>query len=116
MLGIFIGITLATQLSAESAVAARPDDLTTLARVFGELHHVRRMCEPQREAELWRERMKQMVRLEQPTAQLRRRLVGAFNDGFRSAESAHAQCDNDAEAFAESRAAVGAELAAKLAY
>ena len=97
-----------------SAHAARADDLAALAQVFGGLHHVRRMCEPRRESELWRERMKQLVRLEQPTAQLRRRLVGSFNAGYRDAEGAFSQCDDAAEAYAERQAALGLDLSTRL--
>ncbi|MEO1015120.1 MAG: TIGR02301 family protein [Pseudomonadota bacterium] len=112
-----IGIfgALAACVLAAPAHAARPDELVALSAVFGELHHVRRMCEPKREGDLWRERMKQLVRLEQPTAKLRRRLVASFNDGFRSAQERYSECDRAAERFAEGRAGLGAEIAAKLA-
>lgn len=106
---------LACLAAATPAHADRSDDLTALARVFGELHHVRRICEPRAESELWRERMKQMVRLEQPTAKLRQRLVGAFNDGFRSAETIYYECDDAAEDFARARASVGRSIVSTLA-
>ena len=41
----------------------RQADLNALSVVFGELHHIRRHCEPRREADLWRNRMKRMVEL-----------------------------------------------------
>ncbi len=111
---IAAGAAVAMCAAAAPAQAARPDDLTALAEVFGELHHVRRLCEPRREGDLWRERMKQLVRLEQPTAKLRGRLVSSFNAGFRNAQGRFSKCDRAAEQFTETRAAEGAALAAKL--
>ncbi|MEM1396958.1 MAG: TIGR02301 family protein [Pseudomonadota bacterium] len=97
LLGI-VAITVSFAVTSP-ARAARSDDLTSISRVFGELHHVRRLCEPRREAELWRERMKQMVRLEQPTARLRQSLVAAFNEGFRSSQERVQTCDEFAETY-----------------
>jgi uncharacterized protein (TIGR02301 family) len=82
----------------------RAQDLEALSRVFGELHHIRRMCEPRREAEVWRNRMRKLVELEQPQPALRDRMVAAFNAGFRDAETRFDYCDGDARDYAAAAA------------
>ena len=94
--------------------AQRAADLEGLSRVFGELHHIRRMCEPRREAEVWRDRMRRLVELEQPTQALRDRMVLAFNTGFKNAEQRFRYCDRDARDYAASRATQGDQMTARL--
>jgi uncharacterized protein (TIGR02301 family) len=93
---------------------ARAQDLTTLARAFGGLHHIRRMCEPRRESEIWRDRMRRLIELEQPPAALHQDMVAAFNDSFREAERRFPYCDRDARDYAASLAAEGDEAASRL--
>lgn len=96
----------ATPLAAQKVdYAQRASDLETLADAFGQLHHIRRVCEPRREAEIWRNRMRQLVELEQPQPALRDRMVQAFNAGFRQAESRFEFCDEDARDYAAAVAA-----------
>jgi uncharacterized protein (TIGR02301 family) len=83
----------------------RAQDLETVAHAFGELHHIRRMCEPRREAEAWRNRMRKLVELEQPQPALRDKMVAAFNEGFRNAESRFDYCDEEARDYAAASAA-----------
>ncbi|GAB4525370.1 MAG: hypothetical protein Kow00133_13920 [Amphiplicatus sp.] len=93
----------------------RARDLVFLSQVFGELHHIRRMCEPRAEAEIWRERMRRMLELEEPAPTLREDMIRAFNDGFRRAERAFAYCDRDARDHAAGLAAQADATAARLA-
>lgn len=83
----------------------RAQDLETLSQAFGALHSIRRMCEPRREAEVWRDRMRKLVELEQPQPALRDRMVAAFNSGFRDAEDRFEFCDEDARDYAAAAAA-----------
>jgi uncharacterized protein (TIGR02301 family) len=94
--------------------AQRAADLKALSRIFGELHHIRRNCEPNRESEIWRNRMRGLLSLEQPTQALRAEMVAAFNDGFRRAEREYPYCDRDARDHAARLAAEGEEAAARL--
>lgn len=108
-------IVLAGPLAAQPVdYGARGEDLKTLARAFGGLHHIRRMCEPRRESEIWRDRMRRLVELEQPAAALHQEMVAAFNDSFRSAENRFPYCDRDARDYAASLAAQGDEAASRL--
>ncbi|MEO0398471.1 MAG: TIGR02301 family protein [Pseudomonadota bacterium] len=117
--GLLFVSALGASVSLTPAMALdygkRQGDLKALSAVFGELHHLRRMCEPSRETDFWRERMKQMVSLEQPTASLRRQLVSAFNGGYTSAQQKHSRCSGEARRFAAERASAGRALTSKLA-
>jgi uncharacterized protein (TIGR02301 family) len=100
--------------AAEEDYAARRAALTGLSRVLGELHHIRRMCEPDREADIWRDRMKRLVDLELPAFDLREEMVGAFNDGYVSAQTRFPYCDRVAEDYAAARAVEGEAIVADL--
>ena len=85
-----------------------------MLEIFGELHHIRRLCEPDREGDVWRDRMKRLIDLEQPSFDLREEMVGSFNDGYSSAQSRFAFCDRDAEDYAAARALTGEALVSNL--
>ncbi len=91
----------------EEDYRARQENLIELSKILGELHHVRRMCSPRREADVWRERMKRLVSLEEPADSQKAQMVAAFNDGYRSAQNAFRTCDRGAEDFAAARAEQG---------
>lgn len=108
-------------MSAGAAVAQdletyqqRQRDLAALAELFGEMHHIRRTCEPRLEADVWRERMKQMLDLEEPQAAEREALVQQFNKGYRGAQSRFPSCDRRARDYAAGRAAQGDEVVRRL--
>lgn len=103
-------VALATPAGAQS----RGGDLQTLSRIFGELHHIRRTCEPEREADAWRNRMRRLVELEQPSAELRSRMVEAFNGGFRAAQERFPYCDRDARNAAAAAAASAEDVTQRL--
>ena len=107
-------IAPATAQLGAADYAKRQRDLVALAGVFGELHHIRRLCEPRRESEVWRERMKSLVNLESPTAKVRQNMVSAFNDGFRRAESQFRECRRSAEDYAAARAVDGEAIVLRL--
>ncbi len=111
---VVLTLAAASPVVAQDA-SARLASLPGLARVFGELHHIRRLCEPEREADVWRDRMKRLIDLEQPSYELREQMVGAFNDGYSTAVERFPVCDADAEGYAASRASTGAAIVASLA-
>ena len=92
----------------------RNADLIELATIFGELHHIRRMCEPRYEADVWRERMKMLIELEQPQFDAREAMVKGFNRGFRGAGSRFRRCSRNARDFAAGRALQGEEITDRL--
>lgn len=104
-----LALVAATPALAQDAdeYRLRQQNLTKLSGIFGELHHVRRMCEPRREADIWRNRMKKLVELEEPSATHHVKMVDAFNNGYKTAMRRYDYCDRDAEDFAAARAAEG---------
>ncbi|MFZ5616633.1 MAG: TIGR02301 family protein [Pseudomonadota bacterium] len=100
--------------AAQDNYEARRAALVGLAQIFGELHHIRRMCEPDDEGDVWRNRMKRLIDLEQPSFDLREEMVAAFNAGYVSAQGEFPYCDRDAEDYAAARAANGEALVANL--
>ncbi|MEM6415674.1 MAG: TIGR02301 family protein [Pseudomonadota bacterium] len=110
-----LAFVLSVCVPTHAMAAQRQSDLLALANVFGELHHLRRMCEPARETDLWRERMKQLVSLEQPTSTLRRQMVGQFNTGYRNAQGRYLSCTDLAKEYAAIRAGDGRALSSRLA-
>lgn len=113
---IFFVLTIlfALPAAAEDDYEARRSALTGLARIFGELHHIRRLCEPDNEADIWRDRMKRLIDLEQPSFDLREEMVGSFNEGYQNAQSGFAYCDRDAQDYAAARAQTGEALVSNL--
>ena len=113
-------IVLVAALIAAPAAAqnddygARQRGLVSLAQIFGELHHIRRTCDPNREADIWRNRMKRLIDLEEPSFEVREQMVGAFNDGYVSAQARFPYCDRDAEDYAAARAYAGEALVSNL--
>lgn len=102
--------------SAQSieAYQQRQADLSALAAVFGELHHIRRNCEPRLEADVWRERMKRLVDLEQPQFEVRETMVKSFNKGYSAAQQHFPDCSRRARDHAAARAVQGEAIIARL--
>lgn len=111
---LVLTVFLSLPAAAEDDYEARRAALTGLSRIFGELHHIRRLCEPEREGDIWRDRMKRLIDLEEPSFDLREEMVGSFNDGYSSAQSRFAYCDRDAEDYAAARALTGEALVSSL--
>lgn len=92
----------------------RQRDLVSLAELFGELHHLRRTCEPRMEADVWRDRMKQLMTLEEPQDAEREQMVGKFNAGYQGAQSRYPVCDRRARDYAAGRASQGDVIVRRL--
>lgn len=103
---IFALSLLAAKASAQSAedYRERQRDLVELASVFGELHHIRRTCEPRLEGDVWRDRVKKLVDLEDPQFEIREEMVKRFNAGYRNAGDHFPSCDRRARDHAAGRA------------
>ena len=99
---------------SEKAFQQRHRDLVTMAAIFGELHHIRRTCEPRTEADIWRNRMIRLVKLEEPQASVHDDMVAAFNKAYYAAQNAHPNCDDRARRAAANSAARGDDIVARL--
>ncbi len=111
-------LMLAGEATAQSQTAdeyqQRQRDLVELASVFGEMHHIRRICEPRLESDIWRERMKRLVELEQPGFEAREEMVKRFNAGYRNAGGHFPVCDRRARDHAAGRAVFARRLVGRL--
>ena len=110
ILSTCIALTGASAAQTFEDYRTRKANLIALAGIFGDLHHVRRMCEPAREADIWRNRMKSLITLEDPDDNGRAELVKTFNEKFRSARGRYRVCDRNARDFAAARAQEGDRL------
>lgn len=96
------------------AYQLRHADLAALSQIFGELHHIRRNCEPRFEGDVWRERMKKLIELEQPQAGVHEQMVTSFNEGYARAQRRFSYCDRRARDYAAARAAQGDAIVERL--
>lgn len=92
----------------------RQKDLILLSQIFGELHLIRRHCEPRMEGDIWRNRMKKLIDLEEPQAAAREEMAASFNKGYRSALRRFPSCDRRARDYAAGRAALGGDIIERL--
>jgi uncharacterized protein (TIGR02301 family) len=92
----------------------RQADLIALSAIFGEMHHIRRSCEPRFEADAWRQRMKRLVALEAPQAVARNAMVAAFNKAYSRAQTRFPACDRRARDYAAAKAAQGDQIIIRL--
>lgn len=121
-LGLLAALTILMTVPMVASVGAqgvgnykqRQSDLVALASIFGELHHIRRTCEPRLEGDIWRERMKKLITLEQPQATLREQMVSNFNKGYRAAQQHFPVCVRRSRDHAAARAMRGDVIIARL--
>ncbi len=104
----------AAQSQSADEYQQRQRDLVELASVFGEMHHIRRVCEPRLESDIWRDRMKRLVDLEQPPFEAREEMVKRFNDGYRNAGDHFPACNRRARDHAAARAVFARRLVGRL--
>lgn len=109
-LGLFLAVFALAPAAAQENYDLRRASLSALSGIFGELHHIRRLCAPEREGDAWRERMKRLIELEQPSFDLREEMVRAFNSGYSSAQMDFSRCDREADDYAAARAETGRAL------
>lgn len=113
-----IAISLAGAVSAAAEgyedYRQRQEDLTALSAIFGDLHHIRRYCEPRAEADVWRERMKTVIDLEAPLPEARQEMISAFNRAYRAAQRRYPACNRRARDYAAAQALRADAIIARL--
>ncbi len=105
------------RMDAESAYTGRQEKLIELASTLGELHHIRQIClgrSNRQNADLWRERMKELVTLEEPVAVTRQKMIERFNKSFGEAEKNWLACSAEALARQSALGEMGRSLAIAL--
>jgi len=105
---------LAAPAAAQSS--SQPYPVERLSRVMGELHAIQFICEGPG-AQVWRERMSELLELEAPVrGAYRQRLISEFNDGFTERQRARPRlsCGADARRLEAQLADEGERLSERL--
>ncbi len=92
----------------------RQKDITVLAGFFGALHHLRRTCNPVLEAEIWRQRMQNLIALEEPDDKTHLGMVAAFNERFKASQKQYPECTRQALEVSRDIAFRGNEIVLRL--
>lgn len=79
---------------AGSSVVPYDENLLRLAEVLGSVHYLRNVCGE--ESNIWRERMEELLVVENPEPLRRARLVASFNRGYRTFDSVYTKCTRQA--------------------
>ena len=112
---IVVADAAATSAAAQDeAYQRRQRDLIALSTVFGKLHHFRRLCQPGRESQLWRDRMKEVIDYEEPPATTRAAMIKGFNLGFKAVEKDYQTCNRRVDDLATDEASRGEAIIASL--
>lgn len=118
--GAPLAAALALAAPAAGPAAAQDDVIVSplsqveeLASLIGGAHYLRITCD--REDQSWREQMLQLIEIEvQGDDRRQRRLVSAFNDGYRAQERLHTRCNAETRRAETELAAEGKRLAESL--
>jgi len=114
VLALTCALALAAPGMAQSAAAPYP--VERLSRVMGELHAIQFICQGP-DAQVWRERMSELLELEAPVrGPYRQRLISEFNDGFAERQRARPRllCGEDTQRLERRLAEEGERLAERL--
>lgn len=102
------------RVDAKTAFDQRQVDLVTLAGHLGALHRLRQICAYHENADLFRNRMREIVPLEAPMGRTRLDMISAFNQQYRSQSRAHLTCGDEAWASYERQAQAALRVTKRL--
>jgi len=113
-----IGAALAVALlaAASPTASAAPDSkpyddrLFRLSEILGAVHYLRELCGAD-EAQLWRQRMSELLKAEGSSALRRARLTRSFNKGYRSYSRTYNTCSPSAQSAINRFLTEGAQIA-----
>lgn len=89
-------------------------DLVRLSEILGAVHHLREVCNAN-EGQLWRGKMQELLRLEDPDAALKELLIARFNRAYHQHRLAYSRCTGQARSDAARLLDEGAALTDRLA-
>jgi uncharacterized protein (TIGR02301 family) len=90
------------------------DKLLRLAEILGAVHYLRELCGAA-EGQIWRDQMRDLVKLEGSTAVRRAKLVRSFNNGYRGYRRTYRTCTPSATVAINRFTVEGADIAFALA-
>lgn len=88
--------------------------LLRLSELLGALHHLRALCGGP-EGPAWRQKMAALIQSETQDSDMREKMAGAFNRGYRTFSLTYRTCNGQARTVIENYLAEGRQLAGDLA-
>lgn len=105
--------------SEEDAQPERPSDaaymapLGRLAMILGSMHFLRKLCDdPQ--ADVWRDKMQELIAAQSPSEADRKQLIASFNNGYRTFAATYRSCTSAATIAVNRYQKEGAALAREI--
>lgn len=117
--GIAQSVTEVTPAQDESPTQVRTlppaydAQMLRLAEILGSLHYLRPLCGAD-ELQTWRDRMRELIDEEQPSAERRAQLIARFNRGFRGLREVYRECTPAAAEAANRYRRQGIRLASEI--
>ncbi len=90
-----LAVLCSTPVHGQAASPPFEAQLLRLSEILGALHHLRGICGAA-DAEAWRQRMEGMLEGEGTDAEVKARLAGAFNRGYRTFSLTYQRCTGEA--------------------
>jgi uncharacterized protein (TIGR02301 family) len=118
-IAIFLACLVAAPVrAAEDDPAPFDKDLQRLAEILGELHYLREICGANEGAK-WRNEMQSLIDAETPNGERRRKIVAAFNRGYRGFQQTYRTCTPAADVairrYLEEGAKISRDITARYA-
>ncbi|MCE7029204.1 TIGR02301 family protein [Jiella avicenniae] len=114
--------TLVSAAAAQSATEAAPEPpgeaaymqpLGRLAMILGSMHFLRKLCgDPQ--ADVWRQKMQELIAAQDPAEAERKQLIASFNNGYRTFAATYRSCTGAARIAVNRYQQEGASLAREI--
>jgi uncharacterized protein (TIGR02301 family) len=119
VIAIFLACLVAAPVrAAEDDPAPFDKDLQRLAEILGELHYLREICGANEGAK-WRNEMQSLIDAETPNGERRRKIVAAFNRGYRGFQQTYRTCTPAADVairrYLEEGAKISRDITARYA-
>lgn len=110
---VVIASVLGPGAPAQETDESYDDQLLRLAEILGAIHHLRDICGFD-EGQLWREKMLELLEVEDPPGQFRARMIASFNNGYRGFRRTYLSCTGSAKTAETRFLTEGAQIAADL--
>ncbi|NDW06649.1 TIGR02301 family protein [Jiella pacifica] len=93
--------------------AAYMQPLGRLAMILGSMHFLRKLCgDPQ--AEIWRQKMQELIAAQEPAEAEKKQLIASFNNGYRTFAATYRSCTSAARIAVNRYRQEGAALAREI--
>lgn len=108
------GLGLFVPATAQPRDAAYNADLIRLSELLGAIHYLRELCETQ-DGQLWRNKMAELIKNEEPEEDQRQLMISHFNISYHRYQNAYSRCTEQAARDVNGFIAEGEALALRLA-